>query len=76
MQTCIDRIKAYPLAFSLLSLPIGVRFVKEAKELIAERKDKIGDAAALQDSVDKLLGLHLGDSAALLVMCLVCGYKL
>ena len=64
------RIKAYPLAFSLLSLPIGLRFVKDAKEVIEERKEKIGDAAVLQESVETLQGLHLGDTTALRVMCL------
>ena len=63
------RIKAYPLAFSLLSLPIGLRVVKDAKQLIEERKEKIGEAAVLQEAVDTLQGLHLGDTHALLVMC-------
>ena len=64
------RIKAYPLAFSFLSINLGMKFIKEAKDIVADRKENFSDAEELDSKLSEMNQLKLTDDKSLLIMCL------
>ena len=58
------------MAFALLSLPIGARVAKEAKEVIEDRKSKIGNTADLSAQAEQLQKIALGSEESIIEMYL------
>lgn len=58
------------MAFALLSIPVGARVAKDAKELIETRKSKVGNTADLSAQAEQLQKIALGSEESVVDMYL------
>lgn len=70
-QTALQtlRIKAYPVAFTLLSVGSGAKIVKGAKETLKERRETFSEAEEMESLMSELRSMSLSTDS-LLAVCL------
>lgn len=62
------------MTFSLLSIPLGTKFLKEAKESLDDRKQNFTEAEELESKLLKMQEICLKDDASLLALSLAVVY--